>query len=348
MRLICWLLLRERPPLTLVHNFGRNDAMLQASHSGQFIWQYDLWKTVLRRCFCQKFKLAYPTYKDVTCCDEWLSFANFLEWVNQSVEVACPSHKYYRLRQMCNSGCLYTTKRSDTMLTVQLPSKLLESAKRVIILTYLFKGNILDSFLKLKGFESVPFGEPLTLQSICGKKMRELLVIDQPPKNFKLRNKLTYSWYMNPMKGDLGIVKNAIVRTCKNWGVSADNVLYTYPKYRSALSQAKCEKIKPAGYTLNSGGYCWLAASTRATNNHAHVTHMIHAYNRHTNVAVASYLQDWDCPVKTDVFALSEMIQWLWRGCIRNGEVMHVCVFSSRMEKLLRDWLEGLPEGNSV
>ena len=268
-------------------------------------------------------------------------------WVNQSVEVACPSHKYYRLRQMCNSGCLYTTKRSDTMLTVQLPSKLLESAKRVIILTYLFKGNILDSFLKLKGFESVPFSEPLALRSICGKKLRELLAIEQPPKNFKLRNKLTYSWYMNPMKGDLQVVKNAILRTCRNWGVPSENILYTFPKYRSSLSTAKGEKIKPTGYIVKpTGNPCWLAASTRATNNHAHVTHMIHAYNRHTNVAVASYLQDWDCPVKTDVFALSEMIQWLWRGCIRNGEVMHVCVFSSRMEKLLRDWLESLPEEN--
>ena len=73
-------------PLTLVHNFGRNDAMLQARHSGQFIWQYDLWKNMLKRCFCQKLKLAYPTYKDVTCCDEWLSFANFLEWVNKEVD----------------------------------------------------------------------------------------------------------------------------------------------------------------------------------------------------------------------------------------------------------------------
>ena len=34
---------------------------------------------MLKRCFDNKYKDRYPTYKDVTCCDRWLCFANFLE-----------------------------------------------------------------------------------------------------------------------------------------------------------------------------------------------------------------------------------------------------------------------------
>ena len=34
---------------------------------------------MLARCFDDKFKEKRPTYKDVTCCDRWLYFANFLE-----------------------------------------------------------------------------------------------------------------------------------------------------------------------------------------------------------------------------------------------------------------------------
>ena len=42
-------------------------------------WEYNKWKSMLQRCFDDKFKEKYPTYKDVTCCERWLCFINFLE-----------------------------------------------------------------------------------------------------------------------------------------------------------------------------------------------------------------------------------------------------------------------------
>ena len=42
-------------------------------------WKYRKWQKMLQRCFDNKLKEKYPTYKDVTCCDRWLCFANFLE-----------------------------------------------------------------------------------------------------------------------------------------------------------------------------------------------------------------------------------------------------------------------------
>ena len=41
--------------------------------------EYAKWKSMLGRCFDNKFKEKNPTYKDVTCCERWLCFANFLE-----------------------------------------------------------------------------------------------------------------------------------------------------------------------------------------------------------------------------------------------------------------------------
>ena len=37
---------------------------------------------MLTRCFDEKFKIKNPTYKDVTCCDEWLLYENFYEWLH--------------------------------------------------------------------------------------------------------------------------------------------------------------------------------------------------------------------------------------------------------------------------
>ena len=42
-------------------------------------WEYNKWMHMLQRCFDNKLKEKYPTYKDVTCCNRWLCFANFSE-----------------------------------------------------------------------------------------------------------------------------------------------------------------------------------------------------------------------------------------------------------------------------
>ena len=44
--------------------------------------EYVLWKKMMERCFSEKLKLRYPTYENVTCCEEWLIFENFYEWLH--------------------------------------------------------------------------------------------------------------------------------------------------------------------------------------------------------------------------------------------------------------------------
>jgi len=42
---------------------------------------YRRWKDMLKRCYCEKFHIRRPTYKDCTVCDEWLLFSNFRNWM---------------------------------------------------------------------------------------------------------------------------------------------------------------------------------------------------------------------------------------------------------------------------
>ena len=65
---------------------GCNDVQFQIKVDRKHIWQYKLWMSMLNRCFDAKFKQHCPTYENVTCCDEWLSFATFVEWVNKEVD----------------------------------------------------------------------------------------------------------------------------------------------------------------------------------------------------------------------------------------------------------------------
>lgn len=44
--------------------------------------EYNAWSGVLRRCFDNKIQDKRCTYKNVTCCDEWLLYENFYEWLH--------------------------------------------------------------------------------------------------------------------------------------------------------------------------------------------------------------------------------------------------------------------------
>ena len=44
--------------------------------------EYATWHRMLYRCFDKKTKEKSPTYKNVTCCNEWLLFDNFYEWLH--------------------------------------------------------------------------------------------------------------------------------------------------------------------------------------------------------------------------------------------------------------------------
>ena len=44
--------------------------------------EYSVWRGMLYRCFDEKTKEKCPAYKNATCCDEWLLFDNFYEWLH--------------------------------------------------------------------------------------------------------------------------------------------------------------------------------------------------------------------------------------------------------------------------
>lgn len=44
--------------------------------------EYNAWIRMLNRCFDVTVKRNQPSYANVTCCDEWLLFDNFYEWLH--------------------------------------------------------------------------------------------------------------------------------------------------------------------------------------------------------------------------------------------------------------------------
>ena len=69
---------------TVCNNMGclglmKDGSKPKATEKGKHSREYDLWSSMLQRCYSDKFHERNPTYKDCTVCDRWLVFANFIE-----------------------------------------------------------------------------------------------------------------------------------------------------------------------------------------------------------------------------------------------------------------------------
>lgn len=50
---------------------------------GKITKEYSVWTNVLGRCFDSLVKKKQPTYTNITCCQEWLYYENFHEWLHK-------------------------------------------------------------------------------------------------------------------------------------------------------------------------------------------------------------------------------------------------------------------------
>lgn len=266
--------------------------------------------------------------------------------------------KYKQFYNLCKAKAVYATRRSDTMLVTQMPVELFTRAKRVIIMTYMFKGNVLDNFLKLKKVEVIPFTD-VSPTIIDKQSIRDL--IDLKPLDRKLL-KLGMSVYAYGKMDKKGfdLISNYIRSTGLSVGAKAKDTMYTCPKDISPVETKSGKRVAPRGFLtyktdlldddgnvlLDTKGkpktqdnFCWLHSGCRATNKYSYKWYLAHCYDRHPNLSVETYLYEYGSPIDKNVFALSEMLQWIWRSRIRNGEPIVLAIPNMRMHNLFLDWL---------
>ena len=74
----------------LICNVGINDANYKTHEymnvGGKYkvVWGcpfYDVWVSMLKRCYSEKVQSRQPTYKGCIVCEEWLIFSNFKAWM---------------------------------------------------------------------------------------------------------------------------------------------------------------------------------------------------------------------------------------------------------------------------
>lgn len=231
------------------------------------------------------------------------------------------------------------SERASVMMVVHLPIELISSSSRCILLTYLFNGSIFDNFVRMKGIKIETFTDVRVTKhdAAVKNKLSKLIEMVGIQAAYKLRNhSMSVGDYKKLNQLELTNIGKIITNLCKNSKVKKENVMWTIPQYYVEPSGKNRPKISLGAYKYE---LCYVACNSRATNNYAHKELLIHAFNRYPNTVVAGYLKSNGFPIDEDNYALSELIQWIWRSRIRNDQPIKLCLLSERMNRLFQKWL---------
>ena len=67
---------------SLIYGKGINDFNESISYNKVKIKEYELWKNMIQRCYCDKYNSKNPTYKECSVEEYLLSFTNFYNFVH--------------------------------------------------------------------------------------------------------------------------------------------------------------------------------------------------------------------------------------------------------------------------
>lgn len=65
-----------------VHGVGMIGTKYKISSNRIETKEYIAWYNMLKRCFSNEYKEKHPTYLNTICCEEWLYYENFYEWLH--------------------------------------------------------------------------------------------------------------------------------------------------------------------------------------------------------------------------------------------------------------------------
>ena len=121
--------------------------------------------------------------------------------------------------------------------------------------------------------------------------------------------------------------------TNKRKSKTALNIWTTFKDFKSVLSGK--------GYSKG-----FVPLNMRASNDYCERTSIAYPVNRFLDPGIKNFFMKHNVEVDEDGYALSEMLQFIWRSAIRNGQEIWVYIPSIRMRRLLEQWIDqnSLPE----
>lgn len=257
----------------------------------------------------------------------------FLKWIEPNYNGVFNNYKL-----LIDGGNVFIHRSQDgTPLTLIwfFPTELFSSFKDVYVLTYIFGGQVQKYYYDLFGFEYENFY--VKDFHLTSEKQTYDMSIKSKIKICNIRNlnkigddvfALSESWFQ---KGDIKTLKNNTYNFIRYYAnVKSSDVLWTtFKKHKN--------KVKGKGYSKS-----FAPLNMRATNEYKEKIAVAYIANRYFSPFLQNFFRAKGVSVNQDLFALSELVQFLFRSRIRDGKEIFVYIPSSRMRNLLEEWINSL------
>lgn len=266
--------------------------------------------------------------------------------------------KPYKGRALCE---LFRLLRSRELIQIQdgkngsffywaLPPSLITSFKEVFVLTYLFHGQSIRYFfdiydipydyigIKKFGDNQFRFGELPGYVPEYVKHLKDKLHVysdermNEVGANF---HALSMNWYA---KNDEQV--ELLKRNVSNF---FNNINRDIPAQNRLWGGYKTDynAVRGKGYSK-----AFLTFNAKATNEYRNRNCLVYITNLFMNVNEKKFYLRHGIDVDEDTYALSIMVQWIWRSAIRDGQEVYLYIPSSRMRNLLVNWMDSLAGGD--
>lgn len=236
------------------------------------------------------------------------------------------------------------------------PLDLLCAFREVYILTFMFEGSIMEQYLKINDLvgeycyiadgQLLPGKQDLSEEKQALKHRIRIYhghlndIGINPFKQRKLKQgrqskEMPFSrgWTEKGTKnGNLKQAKmNAYNYFTNIEKVSSDEAMWSILKEKRAFNKPNLR-----GHYTKSFCPC----NCRASNDYRERSCMAYLVDVYCNPIIANWVQGHGGNLDRDNYALSQLLQWMWRSRLRDGKEVSIYIPSQRMRELLESWFE--------
>lgn len=254
--------------------------------------------------------------------------------------------KFEQYKRLCELGCL--AFYGGKVLIWLFPISTFKAFREIYILTYLFEAQPQKYYYDYYGVEYKNMyveGNSKETYRITEKNIKSKSIYNYSKLINILDNKklneigdftgsLSKSWYIRHY--DDSLVKQ-LKNNCHNYFInivktpSSDNLWTTFTDYQGLLAGK--------GYTKGFAPF-----NIRAVNEYKNKTSIAYLVNRYFNPYVKNFFVNKGIEIDEDLYATSEMLQFIWRSAIRDGKPINIYIPSKRMRTLLQEWIDSVSE----
>lgn len=235
---------------------------------------------------------------------------------------------YETIAAQCDLGQLLLIRGKAVVW--EMSADLLNTFKEVYICTYMFEGSEMSNYLQKKNLQYEIVKLP---NAKSAKDVAHLIEIieDKKLNNVGSVTSLSSSSFKGKKKEDLcdELRRNLHNVMYNKWTTKAEDRLWTC--FVPNINEIGTSKYKKQHLPFNY----------KATNDYINVHHVAFLVDSFTNPMILAAAESKDNTIDQDRFAISVLIQFIFRSAVRKGEPIKLYLPSLRMRELLERWKKG-------